>query len=140
MLDEEGARLTVSLTDDHERESKLASELQHEAERLARQERRTLLPRPRRRMRADAAELAAQAEDHRRLAAEAHEQLRELGNAARHLYPWFERHEDVLGRGLAAEVVLEVAHSAVYHVLGAKHRVTHRRLPHLGASDRPPAA
>jgi hypothetical protein len=34
-------------------------------------------------------------------------------------YPWLERYEDVLGRGLAAELVLEAAHSAVYHVLGA---------------------
>jgi hypothetical protein len=118
-LDEEGARLTVSLTDDRERHAKLASELQHEAQRLARQAHRTLLPRRRRQARADAAELAAQAEHHRHLAAEAHDQLRELGNAGRHLYPWFERHEEVLGRGLAAEVVLEAAHSAVYHVLGA---------------------
>ena len=47
-LDEEAARLTVSLTDDRERHSKLASELQHEAQRLARQARRTLLPRRRR--------------------------------------------------------------------------------------------
>jgi hypothetical protein len=60
-----------------------------------------------------------EAEHHRRVAAEAHEQLRELGNAGRHLYPWFERHEDTLGRGLAAELLLEAAHSAVYHVLGA---------------------
>jgi hypothetical protein len=118
-LDEEGARLTVSLTDDRERQSQLASELQHEVQQLARQARRTLLPRRRRQARADAAELAAQAERHRYLAAEAHDQLRELGNAGRHLYPWFERHEEVLGRGLAAEVVLEAAHSAVYHVLGA---------------------
>jgi hypothetical protein len=118
-LDEESARLTVSLTDDRDRHSKLGGELQHEAQRLARQVRRTLLPRDRRQARADAAELAAQAEHHRRLAAEAHERLRELGNAGRHLYPWFERHEDVLGRGLAAELVLEAAHSAVYHVLAA---------------------
>jgi hypothetical protein len=118
-LDEEGARLTVSLTDERERHSKLGGELQHEAERLARQARRTLRPSNGRRVRADAAELAAQAEHHRQVAAEAHEQLRELGNAGRHLYPWFERHEEVLGRGLAAEVLLEAAHSAVYHVLGA---------------------
>lgn len=118
-LDEDGARQTVSLTDDRERHSKLGDELQHEAQRLARQARRTPLPRRRQPARADAAELAAQAEHHRRLAAEAHEQLRELGNAGRHLYPWFERHEEVLGRGMAAEVVLEAAHSAVYHVLGA---------------------
>ena len=118
-LDEEGAGLTVRLTDDRERHSKLASELQQKVQRLARQARRTLLPRHRRQARADAAELAAQAEHHRRLAAEAHDQLRELGNSGRHLYPWFERHEDVLGRGLAAELVLKAAHSAVYHVLGA---------------------
>jgi hypothetical protein len=37
-LDEEGARLTVSLTDDRERHSRLASELQQEAQRLGRRE------------------------------------------------------------------------------------------------------
>lgn len=78
-----------------------------------------MLLRHRRQARAGAAELAAKAEHHRRPAAEAHDQLRELGSAGRHLYPWFERHEDVLGRGLAAELVLEAAHSALYHVLGA---------------------
>ena len=36
-LDEEGARLTVSLTDDRERQSRLASELQAESERIARE-------------------------------------------------------------------------------------------------------
>ena len=55
----------------------------------------------------------------RRLAAQAHEQLRELGSSGRHLYPWFERHRDVLARGLAAEVALDAAQSAVYHALGA---------------------
>jgi hypothetical protein len=70
-------------------------------------------------VRADVAERASQAANHRQLAADAHEQLRELGNAGRHLYPWFERHEDILGRGLAAELALNAAHSAVYHVLGA---------------------
>jgi hypothetical protein len=54
-----------------------------------------------------------------RLAAEAHEQLRQLGSGGRHLYLWFERHQEVLARGLAAEVALDAAHSAVYHVLGA---------------------
>jgi hypothetical protein len=43
----------------------------------------------------------------------------ELGNSGRPLYPWFERHQDVLARGLAAELALDAAHSAVYHVLGA---------------------
>ena len=53
----------------------------------------------------------------RRRAAQAHERLRELGNSGRHLYPWFERHQHALGRGLAAELTLNAA--AVYHVLGA---------------------
>jgi hypothetical protein len=74
------------------------------------------LPR-RRQARTDAAEKATQADEHRRRAAHAHDQLRELGG--RHLYPWFEQHEDVLARGLAAEPALEIPHRAVYHVLGA---------------------
>jgi hypothetical protein len=118
-LDEEGARLTVSLSDERERQSKLASELQREAEALARQARRRLSLRRRRKTRAEAAERAARAEHHGGLAAEAHERLRELGNSGRHLYPWFERHEEALARGLAAERVLGAAHDAVYHVLGA---------------------
>ncbi len=73
----------------------------------------------RRQARSDAAERAARAEEHSRSAAQAHEQLRELGSGGRHLYPWFERHQDVLARGLAAELALEAAHHAVYHVLGA---------------------
>jgi hypothetical protein len=118
-LDEEGARLTVSLTDDRERQSKLAGELQRDTEALARQGRWTLSLHRRQQVRAEAAECAARAEHHRRLAAEAHERLRELGNSGRHAYPWFERHEAALGRGLAAELVLGAAHHAVYHVLGA---------------------
>lgn len=47
------------------------------------------------------------------------EQLRELGNSGRHLYPWFERHQDVLARGVAAELTLDAAQGAVYHVLAA---------------------
>jgi hypothetical protein len=35
------------------------------------------------------------------------------------LYPWFERHQHALGRGLAAELALNAAQAAVYHVLGA---------------------
>jgi hypothetical protein len=35
------------------------------------------------------------------------------------LYPWFERHQPALARGLAAEFTLDAAHSAVYHLLGA---------------------
>jgi hypothetical protein len=35
------------------------------------------------------------------------------------LYPWFGRHQDVLARGMAAELTLDAAHQAVYHVLGA---------------------
>jgi len=58
-------------------------------------------------------------QEHRRQAAHAHERLRELGNSGRHLYPWFERHQDVLARGMAAELTLDAADSAVYHVLGA---------------------
>jgi hypothetical protein len=118
-LHEDGARLTVALTDDRERHSRLANELLAESKRVARQARRTVSPRRRRQARADAAEKAAQSEEHRRLAAQAHEQLRELGNSGRHLYPWFERHEEVLARGLAAELALDAAHTAAYHVLGA---------------------
>ena len=66
-----------------------------------------------------AAERADRAEEHRQRAARAHEQLRELGNSGRHLYPWFERHQNVLARGMAAELTLEAAQGAVYHVLGA---------------------
>ena len=53
------------------------------------------------------------------MAAHAHEQIRKLGQCGRHLYPWFERHQDVLARGLAAEPALEAANGAAYHVLGA---------------------
>jgi hypothetical protein len=73
--------------------------------------------RRRRQARADAAETATQADEHRRRAADAHDQLRELGG--RHLYPWFEQHAEVLARGLAAELALDVSHRAVYYVLGA---------------------
>ena len=68
--------------------------------------------------RVDAVERTDRAEEHRR-AAQAHELLRELGNSGRHLYPWLERHQDVLERGLAAELTLDAAQAAVYHVLGA---------------------
>src|SRR5450755_1678165 len=54
-LDEEGARLTVTLTDDRERQSRLAADLQREAELLLRRRRRALAPRRRRQARADAA-------------------------------------------------------------------------------------
>jgi hypothetical protein len=118
-LDEEGARLTVTLTDDRERQSRLAADLQREAELLLRRRRRALAPRRRRQARADAADRTDRAEEHRRLAGQAHEQLRELGNSGRHLYPWFERHQDVLARGMAAELTLDAAQGAVYHVLGA---------------------
>jgi hypothetical protein len=86
-LDHEGARLTASLTDERERQSRLAHELKSQAEGLARQARRTLSPRRRRRARAEAAECAGQAHEHWGLANQAHEKLRELGNADRHLYP-----------------------------------------------------
>ena len=118
-LDEEGARLTVGVTDDRERHARLAADLEREAQLLLRRRRRVLAPRRRRQARAEAAERIARAEEHRRVAAQAHEQLRELGNSSRHLYAWFERHQDVLARGLAAEVALDAARSAVYHVLGA---------------------
>ena len=109
-LDEEGARLTVTLTDDRERNSRLAADLQREAELLLRR-RRWALARRRRQARVDAVERTDRAEEHRR-AAQAHEQLRELGNSGRHLYPWFERHQDVLARGLAAELALDAAQAA----------------------------
>ena len=118
-LDEDGARLTVSLTEDRERHSRLAADCQREAELLLRRRRWALAPRPRREARADATQRADRAEEHRRRAAQAHEQLRELGNTGRHLYPWFERHQDVLARGMAAELTLDAAHQAAYHVLGA---------------------
>jgi len=118
-LDEEGTRLTVSSTEDRERHSRLATELEREAELLRRRWRLPPAPRRRRKERADAAERADRAQEHRRRAAQAHEQLRELGNSGRHLYPWFERHQHALGRGLAAELTLNAAQGAVYHVLGA---------------------
>jgi hypothetical protein len=116
-LDEEGARVTVSLTNDRERQSRLASELQAESERIARETRWTRPGCGRRQARADGAAKATQADEHRRRAADAHDQLRELGG--RHLYPWFEQHEDLLARGLAAELALGAPHRAVYHVPGA---------------------
>lgn len=118
-LDEEGARLTVTLTEDRERHSRLAGDLQREAELLLRRQRWALASRRRRQARADAAEQADRAEEHRRQAAHAHERLRELDKSGRHLYPWFERHQDVLARGMAAELTLDAAHSVVYHLLGA---------------------
>jgi hypothetical protein len=118
-LDEDGARLTVTMTEDRERHSRLASDLQREAELLLGRRRWAMTLRRRRQARADAAERADRAGEHRRRAAQAHERLRELGNSGRHLYPWFERHQDVLARGMAAELTLDAAHQAVYHVLGA---------------------
>lgn len=118
-LDGEGARLTVGLNSDREQHSKLAGELQLEAQQIRRRARRTISFRGRRTARREAAARAVRAEEHQRLAAQAHEQLRELGKAGRHLYPWFERHEEVLARGLAAELALDAAHRAAYHVLGA---------------------
>jgi hypothetical protein len=118
-LDEEGARLTVSLTEDRERDSRLAANLQREAELILGRWRWPLASRRRRQARAEAAERTDRAEEHRRRAARAHEQLRELGNSGRHLYPWFERHQDVLARGMAAELTLDAAQGAVYHVVGA---------------------
>ena len=118
-LDEEGARLRVNLTEDRERHSRLAADLQREAEVLLRRQRWAPASRRWRQARAEAAERTDRAEEHRRRAAQAHEQLRELGNSGRHLYPWFERHQDVLARGMAAELTLDAAQGAVYHVLGA---------------------
>jgi hypothetical protein len=118
-LDEEGTRLTVSSTEDRERHSRLATELEREAELLRRRWRLPPAPRRRRKERADAAERADRAQEHRRRAAQAHEQLRELGNSGRHLHPCLERHQHALGRGLAAELTLNAAQGAVYHVLGA---------------------
>jgi hypothetical protein len=118
-LDEDGARLTVTMTEDRERHSRLASDLQREAELLLGRRRWAMTLRLRRQARADAAERADRAGEHRRHAAQAHERLRELGNSGRHLYPWFERHQDALARGMAAELTLDAAHQAVYHVLGA---------------------
>ncbi len=119
LLDEEGARLTVGLNAERERRSRLADELRDEAQRLLRQGRRTMSPRRHREMRDEAAERAARAGEHWQQAREAHEQLRELRSSGRHLHPWFERHEEVLARGLAAERALGAAHDAVYRVLGA---------------------
>ena len=118
-LDDEGARLTVSLTEDRERHSRLAADLQRGAELILRRRRWPLASRRRPEARADAAERTDRAEEHGRQAAQAHEQLRQLGNSGRHLYPWFERHRAVLARGLAAELTLDAAQSAVSHLLGA---------------------
>ena len=118
-LDEDGARLTVRLTAHRERHSRLAADLQHEADLVLRRRRWALAPRRRRQARTDAAARADRADEHRRRAAQAHERLRELGNSGRHLYPWFERHHDVLAPGLAAELTLDGAQSAAYHRLGA---------------------
>jgi hypothetical protein len=118
-LDEDGARLTVTMTENRERHSGRAADLQREAELLLGRHRWAMTPRRRRQARADAAERADRAEEHRRRAAQAHERLRELGNSGRHLCPWFGRHQDVLARGMAAELTLDAAHQAVYHVLGA---------------------
>jgi hypothetical protein len=57
-LDEEGARLTVTLTDDRERHSRLAADLQCEAELLLQRQRWTPAPWRRRQAQADAAERA----------------------------------------------------------------------------------
>ena len=107
------------MTDDRERDSRLAANLQREAELILGRWRWPLASRRRRQARAEAAERTDRAEEHRRRAARAHEQLRELGNSGRHLYPWFERHQDVLARGMAAELTLDAAQGAVYHVVGA---------------------
>ncbi|MGZ6662752.1 MAG: hypothetical protein ACXVHL_36130 [Solirubrobacteraceae bacterium] len=116
---DEGARLTVTLTEERERHSRLAADMRHETELHLRRQRWAITPRRRRQARANAAERAERAEEHRRRAAQSHEQLRELGNSGRHLYPWFERHQGALGRGPAAEPTVDAAQSAVYHLLGA---------------------
>jgi hypothetical protein len=54
-LDEEGARLTVNLTEEREWHSRLAADLQREAEVLLRRQRWALASRRRRQARADAA-------------------------------------------------------------------------------------
>jgi hypothetical protein len=54
-LDVEGARLTVSLNDDREHQSRLASKLQAESERVARQARWTVSLGRRRQARTEAA-------------------------------------------------------------------------------------
>ena len=107
------------MTEDRERHSRLAADLQRATELLLRRQRWALPSARRRQARADAAEQVDRAEEHRRQAAQAHERLRELGNSGRHLYPWFERHQNVLARGKAAELTLDAAQGAVYHVLGA---------------------
>jgi hypothetical protein len=86
-LDDEGARLTVSLTEDRERHSPLAADLQREAALLLPRQRWALASRRRRQARADAAVKVDRREEHRRQAAQAHERLREVGNSGRHLYP-----------------------------------------------------
>jgi hypothetical protein len=118
-LDEDGARLTVRLNDDRARHSNLAGALRREASLVAERARRTVLPWRRRQLRADAAHHVAKAEERARVANDAHEQLRELGHEGRHLYPWFERCENALAWGLAAEYELDVIYGAAYHVPGA---------------------
>jgi hypothetical protein len=63
-LDEEGARLTVTLTEDRERHSMLAADLQREAELILRRSRWALASRRRREARADAAERTDRSEEH----------------------------------------------------------------------------
>jgi hypothetical protein len=63
-LDEDGARLTVSLTEDRERHSRLAADCQREAELPLRRRRWALAPRPRREARADATQRADRAAYH----------------------------------------------------------------------------
>jgi hypothetical protein len=69
--------------------------------------------------------------------AQAQEQLRELGNGGRHLHRWFERYQSGLARGLAAELTLGAASSAVHHVLGAPGIASlTAACPHIRPGDR----
>lgn len=121
-LDEEGARLTVRLHDERDHNSALAAGLDQEAETILRRAPRGWTRRgrsERRQARDDATDRRQGADALRLLAADAQDEIRRLSEQGRHLYHWFERNQDVLALGLAAEQQLDTGNRAAYHVLGA---------------------
>jgi hypothetical protein len=121
-LDEDAARLTVRLHDERDQNAALVADLEREAQLILEHAPRGWSKRrrvARRQARVDAGARYERAESHRRLAAEAQERIRALGEQGRHLFDWFERNRDVLARGLASEQQLNRSDRAVYLVLGA---------------------
>lgn len=121
-LDEDAARLTVRLHDERDQNAALVADLEREAQLILERAPRGWSKRrrvERRQARVDAGARYERAESHRRLAAEAQERIRALGEQGRHLFDWFERNRDVLARGLASEQQLNRSDRAVYLVLGA---------------------